>query len=71
MGAEGARATDVLQRSEAVERAFQWTTNEDAMETKKLLEGIRDFAKDTVEPEDVVQARIVAARKRRRISHKE
>jgi transaldolase len=38
----------------AVEPAFRWQLNEDAMATEKLAEGIRLFAADAVKLEKLV-----------------
>jgi len=38
------------------EKAFRWQLNEDAMATEKLAEGIRNFAKDTVKLESLIQS---------------
>ena len=51
------------------ENTFRWMMNEDAMATEKLAEGIRGFAKDIVKLEEVVQAKIDAMAKRRKVSH--
>lgn len=40
------------------EKAFRWHLNEDAMATEKLAEGIRNFAKDTVKLESLIQSLI-------------
>lgn len=37
------------------EKAFRWMVNDDAMATEKLAEGIRNFAKDTVKLEKMIQ----------------
>lgn len=37
------------------EKTFRWMLNEDAMATEKLAEGIRNFAKDTVKLEKLIQ----------------
>ena len=38
------------------EKTFRWQLNEDAMATEKLAEGIRNFAKDTVKLESLIQS---------------
>ena len=38
------------------EKAFRWQLNEDPMATEKLAEGIRNFAKDTVKLESLIQS---------------
>lgn len=53
------------------ENVFRWMLNEDAMATEKLAEGIRGFAKDIVKLEEIIQAKIDASPKRRKISHEE
>ena len=53
------------------ENVFRWMMNEDAMATEKLAEGIRGFAKDIVKLEEIIQAKIDASPKRRKISHDE
>lgn len=40
------------------ERSFRWQLNEDAMATEKLAEGIRNFAKDQVKLETVLQSMV-------------
>jgi transaldolase len=40
------------------ELKFRWMMNEDAMATEKLAEGIRNFSKDIVKLEDVVQTKM-------------
>ncbi|MBF5059000.1 transaldolase [Candidatus Neptunochlamydia vexilliferae] len=37
------------------EKSFRWMVNEDAMATEKLAEGIRNFAKDTVKLEKLIE----------------
>ena len=53
------------------ENVFRWMMNEDAMATEKLAEGIRGFAKDIVKLEEIIQTKIDASPKRRKISHDE
>jgi transaldolase len=45
--------------------------NEDAMATEKLAEGIRGFTQDILKLESIVQAKIDATAKRRKISNDE
>jgi transaldolase len=40
------------------EAAFRWAMNEDAMATEKLAEGIRNFAKDQVKLEKLIESRL-------------
>lgn len=40
------------------EQAFRWAMNEDAMATEKLAEGIRNFARDQVKLERLVESRL-------------
>ncbi|MBS0604438.1 MAG: transaldolase [Verrucomicrobia bacterium] len=40
------------------EKAFRWMLNENAMATEKLSEGIRNFTKDLVKLEKIIQQRI-------------
>ncbi|MGI9281755.1 MAG: transaldolase [Endozoicomonas sp.] len=40
------------------ETGFRWAMNEDAMATEKLAEGIRNFAKDQVKLEKLVESRL-------------
>jgi len=40
------------------EKMFRWGLNEDAMATEKLAEGIRNFAKDIVKLESLLQSRL-------------
>ncbi|KEQ16518.1 transaldolase [Endozoicomonas numazuensis] len=40
------------------EQAFRWAMNEDAMATEKLAEGIRNFAKDQVKLEKLIESRL-------------
>jgi len=53
------------------ESIFRWMLNEDAMATEKLAEGIRGFTKDIIKLEEIVQAKIDASPKRRKISSEE
>mmetsp|Transcript_30736 Transcript_30736/g.53364 ORF Transcript_30736/g.53364 Transcript_30736/m.53364 type:complete len:327 (-) Transcript_30736:251-1231(-) len=64
------RAMDMdIPKIEMKESTFRWMMNEDAMATEKLAEGIRGFAKDIVKLEEIVQAKIDATHKRRKVSH--
>lgn len=47
-----------LHRIHLDERAFRWQLNEDPMATEKLAEGIRNFAKDQIKLEQLLQQRI-------------
>ena len=38
------------------EKSFRWLFNEDAMATEKTAEGIRNFGKDIVKLEQLIQA---------------
>ena len=58
-----------IPKIEMKESTFRWMMNEDAMATEKLAEGIRGFAKDIVKLEEIVQAKIDATQKRRKVSH--
>lgn len=40
------------------EKTFRWMLNEDAMATDKLAEGIRNFAKDLIKLEKIIEQRI-------------
>ena len=60
-----------IPKIDMTENAFRWMMNEDAMATEKLAEGIRGFAADIAKLEVVVQARIDACNKRRKIAHEE
>ena len=40
------------------EQAFRWAMNEDPMATEKLAEGIRNFAKDQVKLEKLIESRL-------------
>lgn len=44
------------------EKAFRWMMNEDAMATEKLADGIRIFAKASITLENVLRAKIAAAK---------
>lgn len=58
-----------IPKIDMTENTFRWMLNEDAMATEKLAEGIRGFAKDIVKLEEVVQKKIDATAKRRKVSH--
>lgn len=44
-----------LEKISVDEKTFRWMVNDDAMATEKLAEGIRNFAKDTVKLEKMIQ----------------
>jgi transaldolase len=54
-------ATMEIDKIEMNEKVFRWMINEDAMATEKLAEGIRNFAKDIVSLEEIVEQKIKAA----------
>lgn len=58
-----------IPKIEMTESKFRWMLNEDAMATEKLAEGIRGFTKDIVKLEEIVQTKIDARNKRRKVSH--
>ncbi|WP_420422489.1 transaldolase [Simkania sp.] len=45
-----------LEKLNVDEKAFRWMVNDDAMATEKLAEGIRNFAKDTVKLEKMIES---------------
>ena len=45
-----------LERIKCDEKSFRWMFNEDAMAVDKTAEGIRNFAKDIVKLEKLLQA---------------
>ena len=45
-----------LEKISVDEKTFRWMLNEEAMATEKLSEGIRNFAKDTVKLEKLIEA---------------
>jgi transaldolase len=45
-----------LEKIHVDEKTFRWMLNEDPMATEKLSEGIRNFAKDTVKLEKLIQS---------------
>lgn len=47
-----------IQKLSVDEKTFRWLLNEDAMATEKLSEGIRNFTKDIVKLENMIQDRI-------------
>lgn len=47
-----------IKEMDVSENAFRWAMNESAMATEKLAEGIRNFAKDTVKLEKLIQAKL-------------
>jgi transaldolase len=57
-----------IPKVEITESTFRWMMNEDAMATEKLAEGIRGFAADIVKLEEIVQGKIDATHKRRKIN---
>ncbi|KAL3759442.1 hypothetical protein ACHAWU_000741 [Discostella pseudostelligera] len=60
-----------IPKIEMTESKFRWMMNEDAMATEKLAEGIRGFTQDILKLENIVQAKIDATAKRRKISNDE
>ena len=60
-----------IPKIEMTESKFRWMMNEDAMATEKLAEGIRGFTQDILKLESIVQAKIDATTKRRKISNDE
>lgn len=60
-----------IPKIEMTESKFRWMMNEDAMATEKLAEGIRGFTQDILKLESIVQAKIDATAKRRKISNDE
>lgn len=57
LDAEKAITMDIA-KIETDEKSFRWLMNEDAMATEKLAEGIRNFAKDIVSLEKIVQEKM-------------
>lgn len=51
-------AAQEIEKIEMDEKTFRWMMNEDAMATEKLAEGIRNFSKDIVSLEKVIQSKI-------------
>lgn len=70
LNATKAKVMDIP-KIEMTESKFRWMMNEDAMATEKLAEGIRGFTQDILKLENIVQARIDATAKRRKISNDE
>lgn len=52
---EEAVKMDIKKEEDLTEKLFRWQFNEDAMATEKLAEGIRKFAKDTVDCEKIIK----------------
>lgn len=67
LDAEKAKEMDIP-KIDMTENTFRWMMNEDPMATEKLAEGIRGFAKDIVKLEEIVQAKINATNKRRKLA---
>ena len=57
LSAEEAK-NDPIERLEFDEKAFRWLLNEDAMATEKLAEGIRRFAADIDNLEDLIERKL-------------
>lgn len=53
---EKAKSIKNIDKISVDEKAFRWMVNEDPMATEKLSEGIRNFAKDTVKLEEMIQS---------------
>jgi transaldolase len=51
---ESTAATASVEKIEMNEKTFRWMLNEDAMATDKLAEGIRKFAVDIVQLEQII-----------------
>ena len=68
LDAEKAKTMEKISKIDVSESAFRWMLNEDAMATEKLAEGIRGFTKDIRKLEEVVQSKIDAQGKRRKVS---
>jgi len=49
---------DSQEKRHVDEKVFRWEVNDDAMATEKLAEGIRNFAKDTVKLEKLIQQQL-------------
>jgi transaldolase len=47
-----------MEKMQLDEKAFRWMLCENAMATEKLYEGIRNFAKDTVKLEKLLEHRL-------------
>jgi len=57
LDAEAAKKMDIAKIS-LDEKSFRWMLNEDAMATDKLAEGIRNFAKDLIKLEKIIEQRM-------------
>lgn len=57
LDAEKAKSMD-LAKITVDEKTFRWMLNDEAMATEKLAEGIRNFAKDTVKLEKLIQGMV-------------
>lgn len=57
LDAEKAKSAD-LEKISIDEKTFRWMLNDEAMATEKLAEGIRNFAKDTVKLEKLIQGMV-------------
>jgi transaldolase len=57
--AEESKGMDIPQEPELDEKKFRWMMNEDTMATEKLADGIRRFAKDTVECEKLIRDKLL------------
>lgn len=57
LDADQAKSTS-LEKIAVDEKTFRWMLNDEAMATEKLAEGIRNFAKDTVKLEKLIQSRL-------------
>lgn len=55
----GAKAENIQKEPMLDEKTFRWLMNEDAMATEKLAEGIRRFAKDTVDCEKLIKEKLL------------
>lgn len=57
LDAEKAQSSDI-EKMTVDEKTFRWMLNDEAMATEKLAEGIRNFAKDTVKLEKLIQGMV-------------
>lgn len=57
LDAEKAKSADI-EKISVDEKTFRWLLNDEAMATEKLAEGIRNFAKDTVKLEKLIQGMV-------------
>lgn len=57
LDAEKAKSSNV-EKITVDEKTFRWMLNDEAMATEKLAEGIRNFAKDTVKLEKLIQGMV-------------